>query len=796
MPKKQGNVYVYDIPNHVHQDYDVLPSSLRRISDALPSYDVPSALRSPVETNSDPIDNYDTLPAVTRNMSQPSEIPHSSATVTHDIPPTHPASGFDLDPTLLSSRLSTLSVLSAGSHSSAYSGHSSMSGSMSTQTNMDVSVQDIDDVLSCSRLDAWCNLHSVTEQGMFSKSNDSMKTPLKHCMQSSVASSCAKKEPGRQSSAGPPSNLRLHADRDSYLEDYSVPRSDISQSSGDSGISVSQVDSFSSHCFGEIYDTPRKLTDARLHGGCNIQNLEESKYDIPHQMSETSDGKSSSDERVDTNSCVEISSSCLQVADAMSTLNAIQSNVLCHGSKLIDLISKDYLGSHQQELPQIKLTCLALKSAIKEAIESGNILLSQIMNPGCKELSDRIAQLLEKLRVQFRYLNRHTDRLLMTQWTEQVVDCGGGEISELDDNLNTIEMLTEYISARLLALTRFIMHNSSLLDSKTPKVYFCDCAKSDVAKTFCDESIYKMPLLLNEGTLKARSDLMERQSLVQNRPLPPIPVPKSTLQDSQYSKHHASKNAVQGINHAASSSTSLQRNNLSEWNDDCDYVSIANEAESELRAQEKLLGQQSPIKSASESCSEAKVTVKTTAEGNTVFGLMAENISGRLEQMNESKNIHASSNSSLLSDNQRVESTSTVSVSPDQRLMPYYMEQIESSITTVDTAVREFFQVMFNDHVTAKEFLLCSRFVILAAHKLVYIGDTITRNSTCSSASQNDVAQKANRLCNLLKETVAVTKTLALNFPQNVAQEKLKECMKAVLQGSHLLCEAIRLNSA
>lgn len=834
VPKKYGGIYVYDSLNQGHQDYDVPPPHhnklnresakqveqtsrcLTRISDALQSYDVPSALWNsvPIHKNSDPSDNYDRLPAQTRYLSQASDssMSKSSTTAVYDILPSNTTPDFDSDPTSLSNRSSTLSVFSTGSHLSTCSNHSSLSGSMLAQSSMDGSFQDIYDVppgsrLICSSSDTSSQLYPVPEQDPSVKRSECVKTPIKRCTQSSVASPSGNKELSRQCSAGPPSYLKLHADRDSYLEDYSIPRcgvsqvcsmpgSDMSHGSGDSGISVSQVECFGSQCSCEIYDTPRKFTDDGLQGERKTQSLEENKentYDVPRKLSQISDGRNISDERVGMDSCVNMSASSSHVTDS---LFALHSNVLCHGSKVVDLINSGYSRSHQQELSQIKLACLALKAAIKEVIEFGNSLLSQITNPSCKGLSDRIFQLLEKVHIQFQYLNRHIDKLITTLWSVKHVDCGGGEISELDDNLNTIVMLTETVSARLLAFTKFIVQNSSSFTGGIPDISSdYDCANCGDTEALND----KLSLPLNEGISKTCSDSLEKQSVVQNRPLPPIPLLDSTQEESKNSKLLSSKAFVHGLNHATSTGdTGLQTGNLTEWNDECDYVSIATEAEKEMKAQEKLLGQQTSANSISDFSSEGTIA---DGGGITKVSFTIENNSNKLEPMNKFQNINDSpslTNSlSCRNDEQKVKTASAVSVGPDQQLMTYYVEQIETNFATVDTAVREFFQMMFNERVTAKEFLLRSKFVILAAHKLVYIGDTITRNSINSSATtESGVAERANRLCDILKETVAATRASALNFPQNLAQQNLTECMKAVLQASRLLCEAIRLNAS
>lgn len=830
VPKKSGNVYVYNSPNQVLQDYDVPPSrhdgrpggvasaspaQLNQFGqtsnfdsfDALQNYDVPSSLRCTSQASPQLPDNYDKLPGFTRNTSRSARDALSSknaSSLIYDIPPAFSESEL----ASASNRSSVLSVLSTGSQSSACSGHSSLGGSVSARSSVDVSMHEIYDVPSSSRvmcgLETGRQLQTLAEQGMMDD------VSMKSGVQSTASSPYAKKEFGRQNSTGPPCSLKLHVDRDSYLEDYSVPRSDVSQGSGDSGISVSNTDPFGSRpCSEELYDTPRKLlTDAGQRHELNLPRPEELTYDVPNPMNYRSRDNNNSVEGAGLDlSVMELGDNRAQISNPTDVLIALQSTVLGHSSKLVSLISRFLSdgGNQGQELSQIKLACLAMKTALKEVIDFGNGGLIQALDSSNKELFEKFFELLEKVNVQLQFLSRHVEKLLTTQWPARRRDKAVGGISELDDTLNTIGMLTEAVSGHLQNLTRFFMQNSSLLFRRSAVEN--GVSGRDLNRVVKDDARCRPPL---PPATKAKpkfgsQDSTERQLPVQDRPLPPVPCQASTI--SVVKIPGSSQLAAAQVN---PSGAGFQANDTNEWNDDCDYVSIASEAEKEMKACEKLLDEQEPEKPSFSYDKHQDLSKVSVCSGdNFPSAVSCEKKAGGPSPIRKVKRpsvplstiqtdagvATSPGNTDHLASVSRVgthENGHAVDCSSlDPQIIAFYADQSETHLTVVNSAVREFFQMIYSERVTAKEFLLRSKLVILAAHKLVYIGDTITRNSVQPSG-QHQIALSANNLCDILKETVAATKTSALNFPQNLTQQKLIDCMKGVSQASHQLCEAIR----
>ncbi|XP_018582157.1 breast cancer anti-estrogen resistance protein 1 isoform X1 [Scleropages formosus] len=109
----------------------------------------------------------------------------------------------------------------------------------------------------------------------------------------------------------------------------------------------------------------------------------------------------------------------------------------------------------------------------------------------------------------------------------------------------------------------------------------------------------------------------------------------------------------------------------------------------------------------------------------------------------------------------------------DRQLLLFYLEQCESNITTLTNAVDAFYSSISTNQ-PPKIFVAHSKFVILSAHKLVFIGDTLSRQAK-SAEVRACVAQHSNALCDKLKDIVVSTKTAALQYPSAAATRDVTE---------------------
>ncbi|XP_039663931.1 breast cancer anti-estrogen resistance protein 1 isoform X2 [Perca fluviatilis] len=109
----------------------------------------------------------------------------------------------------------------------------------------------------------------------------------------------------------------------------------------------------------------------------------------------------------------------------------------------------------------------------------------------------------------------------------------------------------------------------------------------------------------------------------------------------------------------------------------------------------------------------------------------------------------------------------------DRQLLLFYQEQCEQNVTTVTNAIDAFFTAVSSNQ-PPKIFVAHSKFVILSAHKLVFIGDTLSRQAK-SPEVRGRVAQSSNALCEKLKDIVISTKTAALQYPSPGAARDMTE---------------------
>lgn len=112
----------------------------------------------------------------------------------------------------------------------------------------------------------------------------------------------------------------------------------------------------------------------------------------------------------------------------------------------------------------------------------------------------------------------------------------------------------------------------------------------------------------------------------------------------------------------------------------------------------------------------------------------------------------------------------------DRQLLLFYQEQCEQNVTTVTNAIDAFFTSV-NANQPPKIFVAHSKFVILSAHKLVFIGDTLSRQARAPEV-RSRVAQSSNALCDKLKDIVSSTKTAALQYPAAGAAREMTQRVK------------------
>nr|XP_006635919.2 PREDICTED: enhancer of filamentation 1 isoform X2 [Lepisosteus oculatus] len=107
----------------------------------------------------------------------------------------------------------------------------------------------------------------------------------------------------------------------------------------------------------------------------------------------------------------------------------------------------------------------------------------------------------------------------------------------------------------------------------------------------------------------------------------------------------------------------------------------------------------------------------------------------------------------------------------DKQLLFFYSEQCETHFVTLLNAIDAFFSCISAGQ-PPRIFVAHSKFVILSAHKLVFIGDTLSRQAATLEI-RNKVMDCSNLLCENLKTVVAATKMAALHYPSTAAVQEM-----------------------
>jgi len=135
----------------------------------------------------------------------------------------------------------------------------------------------------------------------------------------------------------------------------------------------------------------------------------------------------------------------------------------------------------------------------------------------------------------------------------------------------------------------------------------------------------------------------------------------------------------------------------------------------------------------------------------------------------------------------------------DRELLEFYAAQISAHAADVDAASAEFYRCWPSSMSSPSVdlFVRRSRFVVLAAHRLVYVGDVIARHMT-DRAVGDRVAAAANELCNELKMVVMATRDAAVATADNEnaaavagARQTMMDSVGRATDDCRRLCEII-----
>ncbi|XP_041104509.1 enhancer of filamentation 1-like [Polyodon spathula] len=208
--------------------------------------------------------------------------------------------------------------------------------------------------------------------------------------------------------------------------------------------------------------------------------------------------------------------------------------------------------------------------------------------------------------------------------------------------------------------------------------------------------------------------------------------------------------ALSGLPDTDQKSNSIAEKCVKSWMEDYDYVHLQGKEEFE-RQQKELLEKENIIK-------QKKIQLEQ-------------------EQLNQFKQLEkevikpVENDMSTWSASQNIPQTNSGQCAKDKQLLFFYSEQCETHFVTLLNAIDAFFSCISAGQ-PPRIFVAHSKFVILSAHKLVFIGDTLSRQ-TSTLEIRNKVMNCSNILCEHLKSIVSSTKMAALHYPSTVAVQDM-----------------------
>ncbi|CAD6196005.1 unnamed protein product [Caenorhabditis auriculariae] len=120
----------------------------------------------------------------------------------------------------------------------------------------------------------------------------------------------------------------------------------------------------------------------------------------------------------------------------------------------------------------------------------------------------------------------------------------------------------------------------------------------------------------------------------------------------------------------------------------------------------------------------------------------------------------------------------------DKQVIEFYLPQLDQHTDSLTNAVEEFLQ-------TVEMNLPPREFIILAAHKLIYIGDSVSQCLHDVNCAER-LRQAADRLCEYLKECVQATKVAADEHPDIGCMQAMVDSVMRVSTAAHDLKSGMR----
>ncbi|XP_067905605.1 breast cancer anti-estrogen resistance protein 1 isoform X4 [Heterodontus francisci] len=419
----------------------------------------------------------------------------------------------------------------------------------------------------------------------------------------------------------------------------------------------------------------------------------------------------------------------LDLEVAMEILAKHQQNVESSISYLMSFIITSWRNREHMEanVQNIKTGVERVKNSVKELLEFARGAVANSTQATDRTLYTKLSKQVQKMEDVYQLLLKHSQALDNCNWALNVLIMS--KQSSADD-LDRFVMYSRGIPDDTKQLASFLHGNASLLFKRTKS------QQGDNKSTVPPAGLESVSHSTNNNNISNYQTGLSDKANIQARPLPSPP--RYTAEESPDTQYE---------------------NNGSGWMEDYDYVHLQGKEEFE-KTQKELLEKENIIRQGKAQLEQQQVKQ---------FERLEQEVTRPIE--------NDLSNWTPTHPYGQVKSKLSPS---DKQLLSFYSEQCELNITTLINAIDAFF-TSINTNQPPKIFVAHSKFVILSAHKLVFIGDTLSRQAK-SQDVRNKVTHYSNLLCEMLKHIVITTKTAALQYPSGSAA---KEMMDRVTELSH-----------
>ena len=530
----------------------------------------------------------------------------------------------------------------------------------------------------------------------------------------------------------------------------------------------------------------------------------------------------------------------LELDAALELLVKLQQLVQKSSNRLLAFVSSTWRRKEnlQTKMYDIKVACTGLKTSLADFVDFAQGTLANSVKLSDKKLVNKLYKQLNPLQNSLRLISTSLKNLEELKW--QINLLAEPLDSGQSDDLGQIVSLCKDLTGNVRKLASLIQGNATLLFVRSNDL---NSSRNNERRSSLDDI-----LMSSKPPIKRKPELKPKQGIrcksVQQRPLPappptdrPLPPPPP----AEPKKKSQSMNSLMIHKEVDSSSGDDIYQNADEvLAQEYDYVQLESkdiaahlkhkqELENQVDMYEKKLeedlakvdiGCKSDDSSSRSDDGRYEETEDDTLHRNDVYrhkspardqvdsGQMhmdcgqiqnsqmhcqtnvdvgQSDLDAMIEQeLKTPVNINTDSSEFILPDKALPDKLLNQQLDPsDKQVLVFYSGQMETHSTLLTNAIDAFLNCVEGNE-PPNVFVSHSKFVIISAHKLVHIGDTLHRN-LMHSVVRNRVMSCANHLCDTLKLSVTATKTAALQYPSIPAVQEMVDRVMDVSHAAHRL---------